>query len=600
MRLPASQASLRRRSFSLIAVLTALALLVPVAALAHHKPGHDGGPPITPPGQPLTIQFLNVSDWHGQIDPLDIFGVGRRGGASVISTYWQNDRANHDGPTLTLTAGDDFGATPPISNFFEEVPAILAQRMMGIQVGTLGNHNFDRGIDHLQQMIDLAGAPAGAEPGSPFHYVSANLQNRDANLDGVEDYRIFDLGGVKVGVVGVTNPEAPELVFPGSFGTIVPTDPAAAAMEAQAAARAAGAQFVVALIHAGVRGFDNGSPFGELIDFANNVSGFDIIFGDHTDVQFSGVINGQLVQENLSKGRTYSRTFLTVQPKAGQVLERSIEFVEPICLAVSTETGACTDTPLGAPDPDLEAMLDPFRAELIPILSEVIGNSDTPIPHADKCGTENGRSCESLVGNTVTDAMRETYGTDFAITNSGGIRANLTCLAAGGSGFCPADTSNNPITVGQVLTVLPFGNQSATLDLTGAQFEAMLENGVSREGAQGRFPQVSGFCFTYDIQQPAGSRVTGAVFQAADGSCTGPAVDLTSGTTYSVTTNDFMASGGDGYPNNAALMVTRNLMANDVVDWVRTNSPLSPEIQGRITCTDSDTAAAPACPTVLP
>ena len=586
----------RVRRYGFVTVLVALSLLIPAAAIGHHKPGHPQGPPVTPAGKPVTIQFLNVSDWHGQIDPLDIFGVGLRGGASTISTFWQHDRASHVGPTLSLTAGDDFGATPPISNFFDEEPAVLAQRMMGIQVGALGNHNFDRGIDHLQQMIDLAGAPAGEEPGAPYPYVSANLENRDAELSGVEDYKIFDLGGVKVGVVGITNPEAPELVFPGSFGTIVPTASAPAAMAAQAAARADGAQLVVALIHAGVRGFENGQAFGELIDFAEAVSGFDIIFGDHTDVQFSGVINGQLVQENRSKGRTYSRTFLTYQPKAGKVLDRSIEFVDPICSAIDSGTGACTSTPLGAPDPALEAMLDPFRAELIPILSQVAGFSAVAIPHSDKCGTDNGRTCESLLGNAVTDAMRETYETDFAITNSGGLRQPLTCPPeGGGGGFCPPSTPPPyPITLGQVLFVLPFGNQSVTLELTGAQLKSMLENGVSLTGAQGRFPQVSGFCFTYDLGLAAGNRVTGAVFQAADGSCSGGAVDLSVATTYSVTTNDFVASGGDGYPNFSATMVTRDIMANDVAAWITANTPISPEIQNRIMCTGA------GCPAVVP
>ncbi len=81
----------------------------------------------------------------------------------------------------------------------------------------------------------------------------------------------------------------------------------------------------------------------------------------------------------------------------------------------------------------------------------------------------------------------------------------------------------------------------------------MLENGVSSmPAANGRFPQVSGLCFTYNIAAPAGSRVTGAVRQAADGTCTGAAVDLTAGSTYTIAENDFMASGGDGYPNFAA------------------------------------------------
>ena len=546
---------------------------------------------------PVTLQFLSVSDWHGQLDPLDVFGVGRRGGASVISTYWQADRATNPN-TVTLTGGDDFGASPPLSNFFDERPAVLAERMMGIQVSTLGNHNFDRGITHLQEMIDLAGAPtSAATPGSPYEYVSGNLKNRDENLDGVEDFTIIEVGGVKVGVVGITNPEAPELVFPGSFGTIEPTSPYPAANKARVAAKRAGADIVVAVIHAGVRGFDStsGEPFGELIDFANNVGGFDVIFGDHTDVQYSGVINDQLVVEARSKGRTYARTALTVDPQSGRVLDQSVTFVDPVCLSVNVTTGACTATPIGAPDPDIEAMLAPYRAELIPILSEVIGQSAVAVPRTDKCGSSQSRLCESLVGNAVTDAMRTTYGTDIALTNSGGLRSALTCPAAGGgSGFCPVSTPPpHPITKGQVLTLLPFGNQSVTLDLTGAELKLMLENGVSRAGEQGRFPQVSGFCFTYDVGLAAGSRVTGAVFQAADGSCTGSALDLTAGATYSLTTNDFVASGGDSYPNFASRMVTRNIMANDVVDWVAGNTPISPAIQGRITCTGV------SCPAVI-
>ena len=592
------------RLYALAAALLTMALLVPAGVLAHHKPAHPQGPPPAPPGRPVTIQFLNVSDWHGQLDPLDIFGVGRRGGASVISKHWQADRAANPN-TLALTGGDDFGASPPLSNFFDEVPAVLAQRMMGIQVGTLGNHNFDRGIDHLQDMIDLAGAPSSEEPGDPYHYVSANLENRDENLDGVEDFMIFDVGGIKVGVVGITNPEAPELVFPSSFGTIVPSDPVEAAMDAQAAAREAGAQIVVAVGHLGVRGFDsNGDPFGELIDFANDVEGFAVIFGDHTDVQFAGVINGQLVQENRSKGRTYTRTTLTVKPMNDKVFGTSVEFVDPICLAVDADTGECTSTPLGAPDQAIEEMLDPFREELIPILSTVIGESDVQITQTDKCGNEAGRLCESLVGNTVTDALRETYETDFAITNSGGLRADLTCpVEGGGDGFCPPSDPDGPyaITRGQVLTVLPFGNQSVTFDVNGAELLSMLENGVSREGAQGRFPQVSGFCFTYDIAETAGSRVSAAVHQDADGTCTEVAVDLTAATDYSVTTNDFVASGGDGYPSFAARMVTREIMDNDVAAWIEDNTPITAALQNRITCVDGDgLGTGDDCPTILP
>src|SRR3990172_8365427 len=125
----------------------------------------------------VDIQILDVSDWHAQLDPVSVFGVGNVGGAAVLSAYWNADRAANPN-TLTLTAGDAFGASPPLSGFFNEEPAILAMNMMGFGVDTFGNHNFDRGTAHLQQMIDLA----------DFQYVSANLKNRDDNLTGVKDY----------------------------------------------------------------------------------------------------------------------------------------------------------------------------------------------------------------------------------------------------------------------------------------------------------------------------------------------------------------------------------------------------------------------------
>jgi hypothetical protein len=106
---------------------------------------------------------------------------------------------------------------------------------------------------------------------------------------------------------------------------------------------------------------------------------------------------------------------------------------------------------------------------------------------------------------------------------------------------------------------------------------------------------VSGLCFTYDISAPVGSRVTSVVRQAADGSCTGPAVDLTSSSSYTLATNDFVAAGGDGYPVIIAQMTSRDIMEQDLADHVAANSPVSPAIQGRIVCTSS---GATLCPTI--
>ena len=144
--------------------------------------------------------------------------------------------------------------------------------------------------------------------------------------------------------------------------------------------------------------------------------------------------------------------------------------------------------------------------------------------------------------------------------------------------------------------MLPFGNIVVTLTVNGAELKTMLENGVSQmPAANGRFPQVSGLCFTYDITAAVGSRVTGAVRQAADGTCTGAPVDLTAASSYSILENDFMANGGDGYPNFASRMATLDFMDQVTADYVTANTPLSPAIQGRIVCT---TSGATVCPVI--
>ncbi len=571
---------IRRKTLIVVVALIALAMLMPVPATSADSDVKDT----------VDLQFITISDWHAQLDPLFVFGEGTFGGAAELATYFDTERANNPN-TLIFTAGDAYGGSPPLSGFFNEEPAVRAMRMMGVDYDTFGNHNFDRGFQHLQQMIDLARSGPGDEPGEPFKYVVANLENRDANLKHVKDFDIIKVGGVKVAVIGVINPEAPTLVFPGSFGTMVPTDPVAAANAARARAKQKGAQIFVLLAHMGVTGFDGGgNAFGPLVDLANGVQGFDLIVGDHTNAEFSDTINGAVVVENRSRGRTYARVSMTVEvgkQKATTVTSSSVEFVDPVSAAVT-------------PDLEIVAFLAPLKAELNELLGQVIGQSTVFVPRADSCGQSAGRTCESLVGNVVTDAMRDRYGVDFAITNSGGLRADLTCPTADlPDDFCPApDGGDHEITAGQVLTVLPFGNSVVTLSVTGAELKAHLERGVSAmPGVSGRFAQVSGLCFTYDIHAAAGSRVTGAVFQEADGSCGTTAVDLTAGSTYTLAENDFMASGGDGYPVDIGSAATRDFMDQVVIDYITANTPISPAIQGRINCTSS---GATACPTILP
>jgi 2',3'-cyclic-nucleotide 2'-phosphodiesterase (5'-nucleotidase family) len=134
--------------------------------------------------------------------------------------------------------------------------------------------------------------------------------------------------------------------------------------------------------------------------------------------------------------------------------------------------------------------------------------------------------------------------------------------------------------------------------VNGAELKTMLENAVSRMPfADGRFAQVSGLCFTYDIAAPVGSRVVAAVRQAADGSCAGAPVDLTAASSFVILENDFMAAGGDGYPVLSSRATTLDYLDQTVADYVARLGTISPTLQGRISCTTSGTVV---CPVILP
>jgi 2',3'-cyclic-nucleotide 2'-phosphodiesterase (5'-nucleotidase family)/predicted AlkP superfamily phosphohydrolase/phosphomutase len=545
------------------------------------------------PGHYKEITILDISDYHGQLIPLteaadNVTGTGASnptftiGGSAFLKPWFDAYRAEATNGSLTIAAGDSVGATPPISSFFGDTPTIELMNAMGFGADGLGNHNFDKGQAYLRNtLIPLA----------QFPYLSANVVD-DAGKTPAEwsPSRVFDIfGGVKLGVVGFTNDDAPTLVSPNSFPPFHVANSLAAVNAEAARLKAKGMYPIVAIGHLGATAGTLTNPTGPLIGLADNVTNVDAVIGDHTDFQvISTRSNGVLVTENRSKGIRFTRVRLTVDTTTKKVVYKTADFHKPWDIGVT-------------PNPAIQAKIDALNAQLSPLLSIVIGNSTRFIPRTDACGNTVGRTCESLVGNLTADALRTTYGVDFAITNSGGLRADLTCPTTdNASDFCPAYTPPPfPISRGQVLTVLPFGNIVVTLQVNGAELKTMLENGVSAMPAvNGRFPQVSGLCFTYDISAPAGSRVTGAVRQTTDGSCDGSQpIDLTSASIYTIAENDFMASGGDGYPFFTSRATTRDIMDQVLADYITASSPVNPAIQGRIVCT---TSGATTCPVVTP
>ncbi|MGH3092937.1 MAG: 5'-nucleotidase C-terminal domain-containing protein [Gaiellaceae bacterium] len=545
------------------------------------------------PGQLKEVTILDISDYHGQLVPLNeaadnVSSAGASnpsfaiGGAAFLKPWFDAYRAEAPGGSITVAAGDSIGATPPISAFFEDRPTIELMNLMGFDADGLGNHNFDRGSEFFRtEIVPLANFP----------YLSSNIVD-DAGQTPPEwkPSTVFDsFDGTRLGLVGFSNEDIPELTKPGSLDPfhVEPRLPRVQAEVNQLASQNLGP--IVVMGHDGATAGTLTDPTGPVVELADELTGVDVVIGDHTDFQvISTRPNGVLLVESRSKGLRFTRVRMLVDTKTKEVVYKTADFHKPWNIGVT-------------PDPAIQARIDELNAELAPILGEQIGESTVAIPRSDSCGRGDGRLCESKIGNVVTDSMRTTYGTDFAITNSGGLRADLTCPTTDNpDDFCPAFTPPPfPITRGQVLGVLPFGNIVVTLEVSGAELKTMLENGVSAmPGASGRFAQVSGLCFTYDIALAPGSRVSGAVRQAADGSCTGAPVDLTAGSTYAIAENDFMVAGGDGYPNFSSRASTRDIMDQVTADYVTANSPLSPAIQGRVICADGNGPLAPNCPVI--
>jgi 2',3'-cyclic-nucleotide 2'-phosphodiesterase (5'-nucleotidase family) len=556
-----------------------------------------------------TWTIFDVSDFHGQLVPLsdtpDTVGPSFAiGGAAFLKPWLDIYRAQAPNGSITIAGGDSVGATPPISSFFGDKPTITEMNKMGFSADGIGNHNFDRGQAYFRNTL---------VPLANFPYVSANIVDANGNTPPQwSPSHIFatTFDGGSLGLIGVTNDDILDLTSPANLVPFHVTNSTAAVNAEAARLRASGVRTVIVVAHLGATAGTMTAPTGPLIDLADNVTGVNAVIGDHTDFQVDTVRpNGVLVTENRSKGIRFTRMQLVIDPSTKSVVYMTADFHKPWDIGIT-------------PDPAIQSDIDFLNAQLAPIMNQKVGDSTKFIPRADQCGNGAGRTCESFVGDVTADSMRAKYasiGVQFAITNSGGLRSDLTCPTGttdpNPSDFCPASlypiptgTGLYPITRGQVLTELPFGNVVSTVTVSGAELKQFLENGVSQMPAVvGRFPQVSGLCFSYDIAAPPGSRVTSAVWADSSGHCTSTPVDLSAGATYKIAENDFMASGGDGYPVTTGNpgYATQDLMDQVLADYLSANDPVSPFVMaapdGRINCTDSNgPGTAPDCPVLTP
>ena len=513
-----------------------------------------------------SLQFLQLSDLHGAID-VSSTSIGLAG----LVASWNNDRALNPA-TVAVTSGDNFGASPQISSAFEEMPTVEGLNLMKLDVAGFGNHEHDRNIAHVQKVI-------GA---SDFQWVVSNyssLKDLASGSKSAKPYAIVERNGIKIGIVGSNTESTVEQVFPGNLvgpsGEIVIDSSAKGINAAIADVRAQGAQVVIALVHQGWTENVNGAPVGRLSELSSQIKGADVIYGGHSHLVYSTTLPGNirksptLVAEVRNAGVEYSRTAVCIDTNRNRVVGSAVEYIS------KAEAVKLT------PDATAAALVKGYKDQLAPKLDVKIGTVSAVFPRGGSPAVE--RSGETPIGNFTADAIRAKYKTDFVLLNGGGMRDTFpakTYTPLDKTLVRPATSATGPydVTVGDALTVFPFGNSVSTTTITGTLLWKALENGVGGAyPADGRFPQISGFKFTFDSSKPIGSRVVSVT--KLDG--TAIAKDST---VYTVATLDYIVQGGDGYIGvfSPATAKVRDLLVDIFIEAVRTGKNITmPVADGR-------------------
>ncbi|MFN8375671.1 MAG: 5'-nucleotidase C-terminal domain-containing protein [Anaerolineae bacterium] len=506
----------------------------------------------------FSLTVLHTNDTHTWHEPQSDGNGGVARQAAVVNQI----RAQVDN-VLLVDGGDRFTGTLYQTQYHGQ-DNVQIMNLLGYNAMALGNHEFDYGEDTLLSFLQGLNFPA----------VAANIDfTAFPELDAlVNATTILEVGGQQIGVVGLTTPEtatisnaSPDLVFL--------TDLAAVAQEAIDSLTAQGINKIILLTHTGI---------AEDLVLAPQLTGVDVYIGGHSHTLLSNAYSAGVREFPIVMEGADGNPILYAQAGEKNIYLGRLNVVFDADGVLTSWNG---DTILLSqyitPDPTMQVLMDELSGPIEELRSTPIGAEAGVYLTGDRrvCRVE-----ECNLGDLIADAMRAETGAQIAITNGGGIRA---------------DIDEGEITVGEVFTVLPFGNTVATFELTGADVIAALENGVStlrlnengqvdRDGAAGRFPQVSGIRFSYDPTLEAGSRIVSVEVLGADGEYA--AIDPAA--TYTLVSNDFMRRGGDSYSvfaDNAINPYDFGRPLNDVVvDYLVANNPVATEVEGRITVVNAE------------
>jgi 5'-nucleotidase len=406
----------------------------------------------------------------------------------------------------------------------------------------------------------------------------STLTPLNAGTSKVATYTIIDRGGVKLGVVGMNTPETVDTVYPGNLSGITISPDPKYVNKAIADAKAAGADLVVVLNHQGWSENVGGNATGPLVTSAAQFTGATVVFGGHS----------HLLYNSISANNRWSPAVTVAQVPNSGVSYNQVS----VCLSNTKVIGSTVNVVTAAsiskltPDATAAALVKKYKDQVSAKLDVKIGQVSGVFPRGGSPAVE--RSSETEMGDYMADLVRAAAKTDIAIINGGGIRDTFPAKT-----YAPADktlvrpatgvTGPYDVTLGDALTVFPFGNYLATTKMTGADIWKAIENGVSQYPTAGRFPQISGFKFAFDPAKGVGGRVTSIK------DTSGADISNDASKTYTVATVDYMVSGGDGYvdvfhPQTAKIggLLVDILVAGLKADMAAGKVTALPKLDGRI------------------
>ncbi|MCW5942502.1 MAG: 5'-nucleotidase C-terminal domain-containing protein [Fimbriimonadaceae bacterium] len=494
--------------------------------------------------QPFDLTIVHTNDLHAHLE-----ATKRRdksfGGYARTATVIREIRRT-DKNTILLNAGDTFQGTL-FFNVYVGLADLAIMNAIGYDAMTVGNHEFDRGPKPLADFAKMA----------RFPIVSANLDlEREPLLkDLIQPSTILEVGGQKVGVIGLTTPDAANISSPGDNVGFRPVEDSVrrqvAALEAQ------GIDKIVLLSHIG---------YEEDVALAPKLRGVDVIVGGHSHSLLGPAVEGLAPPAGpyptVAKDAAGETVLIVQAHEWGKTVGKlKVRFDEKGRVTNWAGSQPVIVDESVAEDPLVSTMVAAFLKPIAAKSSEVIGRTTSGLSR------DRGEQGESLMGNAIADAMLEATkksGAVMAFMNAGGVRAAIE----------PGE-----ITYGMAIGVQPFNNTLTLLDLTGAELKAALEHGLSKHPTyDGAFLHVSsGTRLVFDSNRPAGDRITELIVAGKPWSATA---------IYRVCTNSFTAGGGDFHDVLKAAkgyrLDTGLLDVDALIEYLRAHSPLDAKLEGRI------------------